>query len=81
MEGINDGGVNGICPVIFLHLLKNVKNEWNSVVEGYKPQDFSFFHRSEKLVQLVAATDRAWCEVWPNGIAHPDAPTIYPTVA
>ena len=21
-------------------------------MEGYKPQDFSFFHRSEKLVQL-----------------------------
>ena len=24
---------------------------WNIVVEGYKPQDFSFFHRSEKFVQ------------------------------
>ena len=24
---------------------------WNIVVEGYKPQDFSFFHCSEKLVQ------------------------------
>ena len=22
-------------------------------MEGYKPQDFSFFHRSEKLVQLI----------------------------
>ena len=23
------------------------------MVEGYKPQDFSFFHRSEKLVQQL----------------------------
>ena len=25
----------------------------NIVVEGYNPQDFSFFHRSEKLVQQL----------------------------
>ena len=26
-------------------------------MEGYKPQDFSFFHRSEKLVQRIAESD------------------------
>ena len=26
-------------------------------MEGYKPQDFSFFHRSEKLVQLLSIKD------------------------
>ena len=39
---------------------------WNIVVEGYKPQDFSFFHRSEKLVQrMVSKNDEnfiALCE-------------------
>ena len=29
-------------------------------MEGYKPQDFSFFHRSEKLVQQGLINDDWW---------------------
>ena len=48
-RGIMTGGL-----AVSRHLpppFKKRKNERNIVVEGYKPQDFSFFHRSEKLVQ------------------------------
>lgn len=45
-------------------------------MEGYKPQDFSFFHRSEKLVQLVielSQTDKAVLqEMGANGRAYYD---------
>ena len=29
-------------------------------MEGYKPQDFSFFHRSEKLVQRKVSLSNQW---------------------
>ena len=29
-------------------------------MEGYKPQDFSFFHRSEKLVQQIKVGKGSW---------------------
>ena len=52
MEGINDGGICSF-PSSSSTFYRNVKDKWNIVVEGYKPQDFSFFHRSEKLVQHI----------------------------
>ena len=39
------------------------------MVEGYKPQDFSFFHRSEKLVQQAHAHKGLLVSIWRNRIA------------
>ena len=43
-------------------------------MEGYKPQDFSFFHRSEKLVQqwsdMAGKTDDRWLAKFEIQKAH-----------
>ena len=51
----------------------NVKWVWNIVVEGYKSQDFRFFHRSEKLVQQGANNHQSLIGLQffiPRGFAH-----------